>query len=82
MLRNRVNRIKHSTRILHSFYFVKLENLPNLRIKIEQINSIKLKFDSTITLIIIDFNNIFVTIIFVLILIIRLRYIARAIKII
>ena len=28
-------------------YFVKLENLFNLRIRIEQVNSIKLKFDLT-----------------------------------
>jgi len=38
-------------RILRSSYFVKLENLSNIRIRIERINSIELKFDSTITLI-------------------------------
>ncbi len=38
-------------RIFRSLYFVKLENLSNFKMKIEQINSIELKFDSTITLI-------------------------------
>jgi len=37
-------------RIFRSSYFVKLGNLPNLKIKIERVNSIKLKLDSTITL--------------------------------
>jgi len=37
--------------ILRSSYFVKLENLLNSRIRIEQVNLIELKFDSTITLV-------------------------------
>jgi len=40
------------TRILRSPHLVKLGNLPNFRIRIERINSIELKFDSTITLVI------------------------------
>jgi len=51
MLRNRVDRVKYLTRIFRSFYLVRLENLPNLRIRIERVNSIELKFDLTITLI-------------------------------
>jgi len=38
------------TRILRSSYLVKLENLLDLKIKIERVNSIELKLDSTITL--------------------------------
>ena len=38
-------------RILRSLYLVELENLSNLRIKIRQINSIELKLDPTITLV-------------------------------
>ncbi len=38
-------------RILCLFYLIKLENLLNLRIKIKQINLIKLKLNLTITLI-------------------------------
>ncbi len=37
-------------RILRLLYFIKLENLFNSRIKIKQINLIKLKFNLTITL--------------------------------
>jgi hypothetical protein len=37
-------------RIFRSSYFVKLENLPNSRIKIERVNSIELKLNLTITL--------------------------------
>jgi hypothetical protein len=48
--RDRVNRVKHLTRILRSLHLVKLENLFDSRIKIERINSIELKLDSTITL--------------------------------
>jgi hypothetical protein len=50
MLRNQINRIEHSTRILRSLYSVELENLLDLRIKIERVNSIELKFDPMITL--------------------------------
>jgi len=49
--RDRVNRVKHLTRILRSLHLVKLENLFDSRIKIERINSIKLKLDLTITLV-------------------------------
>jgi hypothetical protein len=48
--RDRVNRVKHLTRILRSLHLVKLENLFDSRIKIERINSIELKPNLTITL--------------------------------
>ena len=48
--RDRINRVKHLTRILRSLHLVKLENLFDSRIKIERINSIELKLDPTITL--------------------------------
>jgi len=41
-------------RILRPSHFVKLGNLPNPRIKIERVNLIELKFDLTITLILIS----------------------------
>ncbi len=54
-------------RILRSFHSIKLGNLSNSRIKIERINSIKLKSNLTITLIISflrlirnELNNIYV----------------------
>ncbi len=40
-------------RILRSSYSIKLENLLNSRIRIEQVNLIKLKLNLTITLILI-----------------------------
>jgi hypothetical protein len=49
--RDRMSRVEHSTHILRSFYFVKLGNLPNSMVKVERVNSIELKFDSTIILI-------------------------------
>jgi len=60
MLRDRISRVKHSTCILRSTYSIKLENLPNSRIRIERVNLIELKFNSTITLykiLLIYFNN-------------------------
>ena len=49
--RDRISRVKYSTHILRSFYFVKLGNLPNSMVKVVRVNSIGLKFDSTIILI-------------------------------
>jgi len=46
-----MSRIEHSTRIFRSSHSIKLGNLLDSRIKIGQINSIELKFDSTITLV-------------------------------
>ena len=46
----RVSRVKHSMRILCSFHLVELENLLDSKIKVGRVNSIELKFDSTITL--------------------------------
>jgi hypothetical protein len=37
-------------RILRLSYFVKLGNLPNLRVRIEQVNLVELKLNLTITL--------------------------------
>jgi len=44
-------------RILRSSHFVKLENLPNPRVRVGRVNSIELKFNLTITLNIIDIIN-------------------------
>jgi len=52
--RDRVSRVKYLTRILRSFYLVKLGNLPNSRIKIERVNSIELKLNLTIILVFIN----------------------------
>ncbi len=56
--RDRISRVKHLARILRSFHSIKLGNLLDSRIKIERVNSIKLKLDSTITLIIYIKSNI------------------------
>jgi len=57
-LRDRANRIEHSTRILRPFHSVGLENLSNLRVRIERVNPIGLKPDPTVTLCItiLEFN--------------------------
>jgi hypothetical protein len=51
ILYDRIDRIKHLTRILRSSHPIKLGNLLDLRIRIERVNSIELKFNLTITLI-------------------------------
>ncbi len=53
-----MSRVEHSTRILRSFHPVRLGNLPNLKIKIERVNSIELKLNPTITLVEIATYNI------------------------
>jgi len=50
MLRNRINRVKHLTRILRSSCLVRLELLPSPRIRIGRINLFELKFNLSITL--------------------------------
>jgi len=50
---DRISQVKHLTRILRSSYLVKLGNLLNSRIRVERINLIELKLNSTITLILI-----------------------------
>ncbi len=49
-LRDRVNQIRHSTRILRSPHPIKLGNLPDLKVRVGRVNSIELKLDPTITL--------------------------------
>jgi hypothetical protein len=49
-LRDRIDRVKHLTRILRSSHPIGLGNLPDPRIKVERVNSIGLKLDPTITL--------------------------------
>jgi hypothetical protein len=49
--RDRISRVKHSTRILRSSHLVELGNLLNSRIKVGRVNSIGLKPNPTITLI-------------------------------
>jgi len=46
-----VGRVSHLTRILRSLHLVELGNLLNSRIRVEQVNSMKLKLDPTIILI-------------------------------
>jgi len=50
--RDRVDRVKHSTRILRPPHPIKLGNLPDPRVRVERINSIELKLNPTITLVI------------------------------
>ncbi len=48
-----MGQVEHSTRILRSSHSIKLGNLFDSRIKIGRINSIELKLNSTITLIVV-----------------------------
>jgi hypothetical protein len=52
MSRDRVGRVKHSTRILRSSHPVGLGNLPDPRVRIGRVNPIGLKPNPTVTLIV------------------------------
>jgi len=51
MLRNWASWIERSTRSMRSIYLIKLELLLDPRIRVGQVNSFELKFNSSITLV-------------------------------
>ncbi len=57
--RDRVGRVEHLTRILRSSHPIKLGNLPDPRVRVGRVNSIGLKPNSTITLIILHIKKYF-----------------------